>query len=152
MTVVILEAASPGLRGYLTRWMLEIRAGVFVGRVSARVRELVEDKERTKEIHDAISQGYTTYGMQTFDQSLMQLLSAKFITYEEALRWSSNPDDFALRVSGVGGTSDSRWDDFEGSGGGGQKPGQRVITGSVPAQPQSQAPASGNDDFKIERF
>ena len=41
MTVVILEAASPGLRGYLTRWMLEIRAGVFVGRVSARVRELL---------------------------------------------------------------------------------------------------------------
>lgn len=128
-------------------------ACVEVLRTSARVRELVEDKERTKEINDAISQGYTTYGMQTFDQSLMQLLSAKFITYEEALRWSSNPDDFALRVSGVGGTSDSRWDDFEGSGGGGQKPGQRVITGSMPAQPQSQAPAaSGNDDFKIERF
>ena len=126
-------------------------ACVEVLRTSARVRELVEDKDRTKEIHDAIAQGYTTYGMQTFDQSLMQLLSAKFITYEEALRWSSNPDDFALSVSGVGGTSDSRWDDFEGSSG--QK--QRVVPG-VPTQPPQAAPRpaapGAGSDFKIERF
>ena len=38
MTVIIAERASPGLRGQLTRWMLEVRAGVFVGTVSARVR------------------------------------------------------------------------------------------------------------------
>ena len=38
---------------------------------TARVRECIGDKDRTKEIHDAISKGYTTYGMQTFDQSLM---------------------------------------------------------------------------------
>lgn len=38
MTVVILERATPGLRGQLTRWMLEVRAGVFVGTLSARVR------------------------------------------------------------------------------------------------------------------
>lgn len=38
MTVVIVERATPGLRGQLTRWMLEVRAGVFVGTLSARVR------------------------------------------------------------------------------------------------------------------
>ena len=36
--------------------------------------ELIEDKDRTKEIHDAIAQGHQTYGMQTFDQSLMALV------------------------------------------------------------------------------
>ena len=41
---------------------------------TARVRECIGDKDRTKEIHDAISKGFTTYGMQTFDQSLMQLV------------------------------------------------------------------------------
>lgn len=39
MTVLVLERASVSLRGELTRWMLEVRAGVFVGTLSARVRE-----------------------------------------------------------------------------------------------------------------
>ena len=53
----------------------------------------------------AIAQGTTSYGMQTFDQSLMSLLTTQLITYEEALRQATNADDFALRVSGIGGTS-----------------------------------------------
>ncbi len=39
MTVVVLIAAPEGLRGHLTRWMVEVTAGVFVGNPSARVRE-----------------------------------------------------------------------------------------------------------------
>lgn len=39
MVVVVLTACPAGLRGHLTRWLLEISPGVFVGRVSARVRE-----------------------------------------------------------------------------------------------------------------
>ncbi|WP_232783947.1 MULTISPECIES: type I-E CRISPR-associated endoribonuclease Cas2e [Microbacterium] len=39
MVVLVLSACPPGLRGFLTRWMLEISAGVFVGQVSKRVRE-----------------------------------------------------------------------------------------------------------------
>ena len=81
---------------------------------TARVRECVADKERTKEIHDAISKGYTTYGMQSFDQSLMHLVKDDLVTYEEALKHVSNPDDFALRFRGIGSTSDGTWDDFEG--------------------------------------
>ncbi len=38
MTVIIVERAKPGLRGQLTRWMLEVQAGVFVGTLSSRVR------------------------------------------------------------------------------------------------------------------
>lgn len=38
MTVVVLTAVPPGLRGHLTRWLMEISPGVFVGYVSARVR------------------------------------------------------------------------------------------------------------------
>ncbi|MDV6013049.1 type I-E CRISPR-associated endoribonuclease Cas2e [Haloechinothrix sp. LS1_15] len=41
MTVVILTAVPPGLRGHLTRWLLELSPGVFVGYVSARVRALM---------------------------------------------------------------------------------------------------------------
>lgn len=39
MTVIVLTAVTPGLRGELTRWLLEISPGVFAGRVSRRVRE-----------------------------------------------------------------------------------------------------------------
>ena len=39
MVIMLLERVSPGLRGELTRWLLELKAGVFVGRVSAMVRE-----------------------------------------------------------------------------------------------------------------
>lgn len=41
MTVIVVAACPVGLRGHLTRWLLEISAGVFVGRVSARVRDLL---------------------------------------------------------------------------------------------------------------
>lgn len=44
MTVVVLTAVPPGLRGHLTRWLLEISPGVFVGNVSARVRDLMWDR------------------------------------------------------------------------------------------------------------
>ncbi|NKY33866.1 type I-E CRISPR-associated endoribonuclease Cas2 [Nocardia speluncae] len=39
MTVIVLIAVAPGLRGHLTRWMIEVNAGVFVGKPSRRVRE-----------------------------------------------------------------------------------------------------------------
>lgn len=39
MVVMVLTACPPGARGDLTRWLLEVAPGVFVGRLSARVRE-----------------------------------------------------------------------------------------------------------------
>ncbi|MDP5227056.1 MULTISPECIES: type I-E CRISPR-associated endoribonuclease Cas2e [Arthrobacter] len=44
MIVLVLSACPEGLRGDLTKWLLEISAGVFVGRVSARVRELLWER------------------------------------------------------------------------------------------------------------
>ncbi|MCH7892812.1 MAG: Flp pilus assembly complex ATPase component TadA [Gemmatimonadetes bacterium] len=89
---------------------------------TSRIRECIADKERTKEMHDAISKGFTTYGMQTFDQSLMSLVKRELISYEEALNHVSNPDDFALRFRGIASTSDGSWDDFEEGQGAEEKP------------------------------
>jgi twitching motility protein PilT len=83
---------------------------------TARIRELIDDKDKTRLIRDAIQQGYNSYGMQTFDQSLMWLLKQELITFEEALRQCSNPDDFKLKVSGISSTSDLSWDDFDKKG------------------------------------
>ena len=80
---------------------------------TARVRELVEDKDRTKEIPEAIAQGHVSYGMQTFDQSLMFLLKSGVISYDDALSYASNPDEFKLRVQGIYSSSDSAMEEME---------------------------------------
>jgi twitching motility protein PilT len=80
---------------------------------TARVRECIAEKDKTNEINDAIAKGQTSYGMQSFDQSLMFLMKERLISYEEALKHCTNPDDFALRVKGILATSDTTWEDFE---------------------------------------
>jgi twitching motility protein PilT len=88
-------------------------AAVEVMVSTARIRDLIDDREKTNLLPDAIAKGYTTYGMQTFDQALMNLVKQQAITFEEALRQSSNPDDFKLKFSGIDSTSDTSWSDFE---------------------------------------
>jgi twitching motility protein PilT len=111
---------------------------------TARVRELIADKDRTKELHDAISKGFTSYGMQTFDQSLMQLVKQNLVTYEEALKHVSNPDDFALRFRGIASTSDGTWDDFDGSEGEEETP--------TEAENKPDADEAAGGDIDLERF
>ncbi|MSP74016.1 MAG: type IV pilus twitching motility protein PilT [Myxococcales bacterium] len=81
--------------------------------VTARIREIILEEGRSSEIREAIGQGNTNYGMQTFDQSLMGLLQSGLITRDDALANCTNKDDFLLRLSGVQATSDTRWDQFE---------------------------------------
>jgi len=76
---------------------------------TATVRECVVDPDKTRKLNDAIAAGVSQYGMQTFDQSLMSLYTRGLISYEEALHWCSNADDFALRVRGVESTADATW-------------------------------------------
>jgi twitching motility protein PilT len=73
---------------------------------TATIKDCVLDPDKTKLIPDVITQGALHYGMQTFDQSLFGLFKSGLITYEEALRRATNPDDFALKVKGIQSTSD----------------------------------------------
>ena len=41
MLVIVIENAPPRLRGRLAIWMLEIRAGVYVGNFSVKVRDMI---------------------------------------------------------------------------------------------------------------
>jgi twitching motility protein PilT len=70
------------------------------------IKECIENKERTKYIREQIALGTSQYGMQTFDQSLYQLYKSGLITLDEALRRSTNPDEFKLKVQGVQFTAD----------------------------------------------
>jgi twitching motility protein PilT len=110
---------------------------------TAYTRELIADKDRTKEIPEAIAKGFSTYGMQTFDQSLMQLVKQGLVTYEEALKNVSNPDDFALRYRGIASTSDENWSEFD--------PGDDEKKSENAAAPGADE-LGAEDDFSIERF
>jgi twitching motility protein PilT len=79
---------------------------VEVMRATAFIRDCIENKEKTKLLPSAIAGGKSQYGMQTFDQSLFELFKSDLITYEEALRQATNPDDFKLRVEGIHSTSE----------------------------------------------
>jgi twitching motility protein PilT len=69
------------------------------------IRDCIVDKEKTHLIHGSIAAGTSQYGMQTFDQSIFYLFEQKLITYEEAMRWASNKDEFKLKVQGISTTS-----------------------------------------------
>lgn len=70
------------------------------------IRDCIVDKEKTHSIPGAIAAGTSQYGMQSFDQSIFSLFSQGLVSYEEALRWASNVDEFKLRVQGISTTAD----------------------------------------------
>jgi twitching motility protein PilT len=59
------------------------------------------DPDQTGQIQSAISEG-EYYGMQTFDQALLKLIEEDRVSYEEALKVTSRPQDFRLMVQGLG--------------------------------------------------
>jgi twitching motility protein PilT len=73
---------------------------------TAAVRDNIRDPEKALAIPDLIKEGTVQYGMQSFDQSLMQWFKKGAISYEMALFYSTNPNEFALRVQGIDGASD----------------------------------------------
>ena len=76
---------------------------------TATIRECIANPDKTGKISEVIAAGTSEYGMQTFDQSLMSLYQRGLVSYEEALQWSSNPNDFALKVRGIETVADQPW-------------------------------------------
>src|SRR5213594_1822269 len=68
---------------------------------TAAVADNIRDIEKALNIPDLIAEGSIQYGMQSFDQSLFQWYQKGVISYESALFYSSNPSEFALKISGV---------------------------------------------------
>jgi twitching motility protein PilT len=83
---------------------------------TAFIRECIMDKEKTHLIPSAIAQGTSQYGMQTFDQSIFSLFELGLVSYEEALRWASNVDEFKLKVQGISTTAEMARDQMARAG------------------------------------
>jgi twitching motility protein PilT len=81
------------------------------------IRDYILHEDKTAAIRDAIAQGTSQYGMQTFDQSLFYLHQSGLITLEEALRGATNPDEFRLRLAGIQNTTTMAKEEMEKSSG-----------------------------------
>ncbi len=76
---------------------------------NSRVRELIEDPKQTPLIQQSIEEGSAAWGMQSFDQSLMELLNKDLITYEEALLHSASPENFRIKMEGFTAMDGKKW-------------------------------------------
>ena len=77
------------------------------------IAECISDREKTSLIKDAVAAGVSQYGMQTFDQSIYQLYRDGYISFEQGMKYSSNPDNFKLRVMGIQSTLDIAMEEME---------------------------------------
>ena len=85
-------------------------------RRTGAIEDCIRDEERTTEIKDYIAAGRDTYGMQTFDQHLADLVRAGTVDFNVARAAASNPSDFELQARlSAGGVPETPSDD----GGGG---------------------------------
>lgn len=66
--------------------------------VTPTIRDLILDRSRTAEIREFIAEGRDQYGMQTFDQHLMDLVQQGAVDYDTAVANASNPSDFELQM------------------------------------------------------
>ncbi len=67
MTVMILERVTPSLRGELSRWLIEITAGTFIGRVSGLVRDQLWERCTRRAQDGTVLQIWRTNSEQGFD-------------------------------------------------------------------------------------
>ena len=91
---------------------------VEVMMMTGLIRESIREKLKTPQIPTVIASGQAQYGMQTFDQSIFGLFEQGLVSYDEALRWASNVDEFKLKVQGISMTSDMGRDQMAKSVGG----------------------------------
>jgi len=65
------------------------------------VKDCIEDHTKTSFIAGAIAQGGSEYGMQTFDQAILDLCQRKLVSVEESLRYVTNIEEFKMRLRGI---------------------------------------------------
>ena len=66
MTVIAMDTAPEGVRGELTRWFLELKPGVFVGKVNVRIRDLLWERICKTEAADGAVMVYSDTNEQGF--------------------------------------------------------------------------------------
>jgi len=120
---------SSNLRAVVSQRLIARKDGA--GRVPAvevmvstpTIREYILNPEKVPLIRSAVAEGVTQYGMQTFDQSVLQLLRDGLINEEEALKNCTNPNELGLKLKGILAASDRQWQALDATEGDGEEKG-----------------------------
>ena len=100
------------LRGVISQRLVPTKDGqgrvpaVEVLTMTGRVRDMIMEPSETGKLTEVIAEG-AYYGMQTFDQALLEHVQAGRVSMEEALRAATHPHDFKLAVAADGQRSTS---------------------------------------------
>lgn len=73
MTVIVMENVAEGFRGEVTQWLLEVKAGVFVGNISAAVRERLWEKVKGRVDDGAAMMIYSAQTEQGFQMEVCHM-------------------------------------------------------------------------------
>ncbi|MGH7603134.1 MAG: type IV pilus twitching motility protein PilT [Gemmatimonadaceae bacterium] len=74
------------------------------------VRDQIRDMTKSLNIPQLIKEGAVPYGMQSFDQSLMNWYHKGVVSFDDALFAATNPAEFSLKAQGISASSDTSWD------------------------------------------
>ena len=100
------------LRGVISQRLVPAAEGrgrvatLEILRMTGRVRDMIMDPDQTGRLQEVIAEG-AYYGMQTFDQALLQHYHAGRVSMEDAYRAATSPHDFKLLVASEGRTATS---------------------------------------------
>jgi twitching motility protein PilT len=86
---------------------------IEIMRVTEYIRNCIMDPEKSRLLREAIAAGTSQYSMQTFDQSIYEHYRAGRVSLEDALNYSSNPEEFKLRIQGIYTTKDAAIESME---------------------------------------
>ena len=115
----IRRVLSGNLRAVLSQRLVPRASGS--GRVAAveimlstpTIRDLIIDPAKTSHIRQAIQDGVSQYGMQSFDQALANHVRTGMITPEDAIRFATHPNELKLHLSGINDSSNRAWASVE---------------------------------------
>jgi twitching motility protein PilT len=110
---------------------------------TAAIRDLIKDRNRVAEIKDYIEEGRDQYGMQSFDQHLMELVGTGNVTFETAKAAATNPADFELKLRTFG---------HGDVGGGGGAGGDEGLQAEEPAAAGPEATGESDEDDMPDGF
>jgi len=86
---------------------------VEILRTTDFIQECIADSEKTHLIREALASGTSQYGMQTFDQSIFTHYKTGRITFDDAIAYCTNPEEFKLRVEGIYSTKNSAMESMQ---------------------------------------
>lgn len=82
MVIMVLEKVPPALRGDLTRWLFEIKSGVYVGHVNAMVRDRLWQRCNDNRKAGGIFQAWSTNNEQHFQMRIAGMADRSVVDWE----------------------------------------------------------------------